>query len=215
MILKKNFIKNIEVRFYNSLDEDIQNAINLKNTMEFIEKNLLIHYVDSSLKFYSKIDVYSKFRQEIKSIIDTYNKGDVIVEEINITTSKIKEIILGTKNYEDDFSLYGYNDYIYNLIKGDCLKLNNALENDLIINKTELIRCVNSIETTLTFSKISLEKIRNIVLKNELEEKSVECEEDIAYSYYGDYMNTLKEEHKEYCKNLKEEGHKFIKKYLK
>ena len=123
MILKKNFIKDIEIRFHNSLDKDIQNAINLKNTMEFIEKNLLIHYVDSSLKFYSKIDVYSKLSQEIKSIIDTYNKGDVIVEEINITTSKIKEIILGTKNYENDFSLYVYNDYIYNLIKGDCLML--------------------------------------------------------------------------------------------
>ena len=212
MILKKNFIKDIEIRFHNSLDKDIQNAINLKNTMEFIEKNLLIHYVDSSLKFYSKIDVYSKLSQEIKSIIDTYNKGDVIVEEINITTSKIKEIILGTKNYENDFSLYVYNDYIYNLIKGDCLKLNNALENDLIINKTELIRCINSIETTLTFSKISLEKIKNIILKNELEEKSGECEEDITYSYYDEYKDILKEEHKEYCKNLKEEGDKFISK---
>lgn len=215
MILKKNFIKDIEIRFHNSLDKDILNAINLKNTMEFIEKNLLMHYVDSSLKFYSKTDVYSKLSQEIKSIIDTYNKGDVIVEEINITTSKIKEIILGTKNYENDFSLYGYNDYIYNLIKGECLKLNNALENDLIINKTELIRCINSIETTLTFSEISLEKIKNIVLKNELEEKSGECEEDIAYSYYDEYRDILKEEHKEYCKNLKEEGHKFIRKIFK
>lgn len=215
MILKKNFIKDIEARFHNSLDKDIQNAINLKNTMEFIENNLLIHYVESSLKFYSKINVYSNLEEEIKSIIDTYNKGDVIVEEIDITTSKIKEIILGTKNYENDFSLYGYNDYIYNLIKGDCLKLNNALENDLIINKTELIRCINSIETTLTFSKISLEKIKNIVLKNELEEKSGECEEDITYSYYDEYREILKDEHKEYCKNLEEEGNKFIRKIFK
>lgn len=215
MILKKNFIKDIEVRFYNSLDKDIQNAIDLKNTMEFIEKNLLIHYVNRSLKFYSKIDVYSKFRQEIKSIIDTYNKGDVIVEEINITTPKIKEIILGTKNYENEFSLYGYNDYIYNLIKGDCLKLNNALENDLIINKTELIRCINSIETTLTFSEISLEKIKNIVLMNELEEKSGECEEDISDFYFDNYWSTLEEKHKDYCRNLKKEGNKFIRKILK
>lgn len=214
MILKKNFLKDIETRFYNSLDKDIQNAINLKNTMEFIEKNLLIHYVEKSLKFYSKINVYSNLEEEIKSIIDTYNKGDVIVEDIDITTSKIKEIILGTKNYENDFYFYGYNDYIYNLIKGDCLKLNNALENDLIIDKTELIRCINSIETTLTFSEISLEKIKNIVLKNELEEKSGEYGEDITNSYYEDYWNTLEEEHKEYCKNLKEEGHKFIRKIL-
>ena len=214
MILKKNFLKDIETRFYNSLDKDIQNAINLKNTMEFIEKNLLIHYVEKSLKFYSKINVYSNLEEEIKSIIDTYNKGDVIVEDIDITTSKIKEIILGTKNYENDFYFYGYNDYIYNLIKGDCLKLNNALENDLIIDKTELIRCINSIETTLTFSEISLEKIKNIVLKNELEEKSGEYDEDITKSYYEDYWNTLEEEHKEYCKNLKEEGHKFIRKIL-
>ena len=142
----------------------------LKNTnisIEKIEKSTLTPYSNFSLKYYSENNAYNICHDEIETILKTYNTGEIIIENIDIQSNIIKEILNGNIEKSGILSVNGYEEYIFNLINGNPQKLDIALKNNFINNKFDLIKIVNSIKEPLNLSKFSFDLMKDILLKSE------------------------------------------------
>lgn len=80
-------------------------------------------------------------------------------------------------------SIKGYEEYIFNLIKENSTKINLALENNLIVKKSELRKAINSVNGLFQPSKISVDKMKEILLKREYTQREIEEKEDKKIQY--------------------------------
>ena len=163
---------------------------NFKNTnisIEKIEKSTLSPYSNFSLKYYSENNAYKVCSNEIKDILKTYNMGEIIIENINIKSNIIKEILSGNIEKSEKLSVNGYEEYIFNLINGSTKKLDIALKNNLINNKFDLIKIVNSIEEPLSLSKISISIMKKILLKRNYTYYELKEQEEKKFNEINEY----------------------------
>ena len=161
-----------------------------KNTnisIEKIEKSTLRPYSNFSLKYYSENNAYEVCSNEIKDILKTYNLGEIIVENINIKSNIIKEILSGNIEKSESFSINGYEEYIFNLINGNTQKLDIALKNNLINNKFDLIKIINSIEEPIILSKISISVMKKILLKRNHTYYELKDQEEKKFNEINEY----------------------------
>ena len=130
------------------------------------------------------------FVEEIKSIIEIYKKGEFLIEKVDIQSNITKKILYeNTKLFEiysvneyvniqsniikkildknivipGILSINGYEEYIFHLINCSSVKLDNVLKNNFIVNKSELIKTINSINDSLKLSKDSIDNIKKIL----------------------------------------------------
>ena len=188
--------------------------ISVKNIKEYI----LRAFSNFSLKYYSENNAYSICSNEIKDILKTYNMGEIIIENINIKSNIIKEILNGNIEKSETLSVNGYEEYIFNLINGNTKKLDIALKNNFINNKSELIKIVNSIKENLDLSQISVNIIKNMLLKREYSYPELEGQEITTFNDIMEYdidkieYEQNKEASSEYSKKLNEDKNVFIQK---
>ena len=209
-ILEENFKSSICSQLSHILDENILSEKETKN-------NILKNYCNNSLKNYSKSNSYTNLFKEIINIISVYKKGEILIEKLNIKSNLIKEILDKKTKKTEFFPTDGYGDYIFNLIDGNLEKLNIAIENDLIVRKSLLIRVINSVNCQIILSKNSLAKVEKLLLEREytpyeLEKLSTtekETLEELSINYNMDLMDKLE---KELAEELKETRKKFIQK---
>ena len=142
---------------------------------------------------------------------------EVVIDKIDSTSNIIKEILEGKRIKDKDFSILilGYEEYINNLISNDAKKFEIALENDLLMNKTQLIKLINNLDlSNFSFSEKAIEKMKKILMKREytgmellqMKEKEPEIGE------LPDTRVILIDDHERYCKSLKEKTEVFINK---
>ena len=170
-ILEENFQKVIDSYISQILKENTISKEEIKNS-------ILKNYCNNSLKDYSKSNTYTVFLKEIIDIISIYKKGEILIEKLDIQSNTIKEILNGNIEKTETFSIKGYEEYIFNLIKGSSTKINFALENDLIVKKSELRKAINSVSEIFQPSKISIDKMKEILLKREYTQREIEENED-------------------------------------
>ena len=188
--------------------------ISVKNIKEYI----LRAFSNFSLKYYSENNAYIICSNDIKDILKTYNMGEIIIENINIKSNIIKEILNGNIEKSETLSVNGYEEYIFNLINGNTKKLDIALKNNFINNKSELIKIVNSIEENLDLSQISVNIIKNMLLKREYSYPELEGQEITTFNDIMQYdidkieYEQNKEAASEYSKKLNEDKNVFIQK---
>lgn len=159
-ILMENFYIFLEKYF---LERQKESKISIEN----IKASILRGYSNFSLKYYSENNAYHIYFNEIEDILKTYNTGEIIIENVNIISNAIKEILNKNTVLSEKFSFNGYEEYIFNLINGNPKKLDIALKNNFINNKSELIKIVNSTKGILDLSKHSFNLMKNILLKGE------------------------------------------------
>lgn len=209
-ILEENFKSSICSQLSHILDENILSEKETKN-------NILKNYCNNSLKNYSKSNSYTNLFKEIINIISVYKKGEILIEKLNIKSNLIKEILDKKTKKTDFFPIDGYGDYIFNLIDGNLEKLNIAIENDLIVTKSLLIRVINSVNCPIILSKNSLVKVEKLLLKREytpyeLEKLSTTEKETLEELSINHNMNLRDKLEKELAEELKETRKKFIQK---
>ncbi|RRD38395.1 hypothetical protein EII28_01880 [Fusobacterium nucleatum] len=209
-ILEENFKSSICSQLSHILDENILSEKETKN-------NILKNYCNNSLKNYSKSNSYTNLFKEIINIISVYKKGEILIEKLNIKSNLIKEILDKKTKKTDFFPIDGYGDYIFNLIDGNLEKLNIAIENDLIVTKSLLIRVINSVNCPIILSKNSLVKVEKLLLKREytpyeLEKLSATEKETLEELSINHNMNLRDKLEKELAEELKETRKKFIQK---
>ncbi|CAN2327461.1 KAP NTPase domain-containing protein [Fusobacterium sp. oral taxon C10] len=154
--------------FYIFLENYILEMSKEGNTsVKNIKKYILRAFSNFSLKYYSENNAYNICHDEIETILKTYNTGEIIIENIDIQSNIIKEILSGNIEKSGTFSVNGYEEYIFNLINGNPQKLDIALKNNFIKNKSELIKIVNRTKEILDLSKCSFNLMKNILLKGE------------------------------------------------
>lgn len=209
-ILEENFKSSICSQLSHILDE---NTLSEKET----KNNILKNYCNNSLKSYSESDSYTNLFKEIINIISVYKKGEILIEKLNIKSNLIKEILDKKTKKTEFFPIDGYGDYIFNLIDGNLEKLNIAIENDLIVRKSLLIRVINSVNCPIILSKNSLAKVEKLLLKREytpyelkkLATTEKETLEELSINHNMNLRNKLE---KELAEELKETRKKFIQK---
>ena len=76
---------------------------------------------------------------------------------------------------------------IFNLINGSTKKLDIALKNNLINNKFDLIKIVNSIEEPLSLSKISISIMKKILLKRNYTYYELKEQEEKKFNEINEY----------------------------
>lgn len=176
-----------------------------------------MNYYNNSLKIYSINYSYLNFKDEIKFITNIYRKGEVVINKIDSTSNIIKEILEGKRIKDKDFSILilGYEEYINNLISNNVKKFEIALENDLVMTKTQLIRLINNLNIlNYSFSNEAIKKMEKILLKREytgmelLQMKEKESENEST----PDIGVILRDDHEKYCKSLKEKTEIFVNK---
>ena len=154
--------------FYVFLENYILEMSKERNTsVKNIKEYILRAFSNFSLIYYSENNAYNICRDEIETILKTYNTGEIIIENIDIQSNIIKEILSGNIKKSGTLSVNGYEEYIFNLINGNPKKLDIALKNNFINNKSELIKIVNSTKGILDLSKYSFNLMKNILLKGE------------------------------------------------
>ena len=159
-ILMENFYIFLE-NYILEMSKEVNTSV--KNIKEYI----LRAFSNFSLIYYSKNNAYNICRDEIETILNTYNTGEIIIENIDIQSNIIKEILSGNIKKSGTLSVNGYEEYIFNLINGDPKKLDIALKNNFIKNKSELIKIVNRTKDILDLSECSFNLMKNILLKGE------------------------------------------------
>jgi hypothetical protein len=151
---------------------------NQKKSLEVIYKESLKFYSNNSLKNCLKFDnssrIFYEFLKEIEKIIRIYNKGEILVEEFELESCIIKKVLNGEMESPKIFFVDGYEEYIFNLVKGNLEKINLALEKNIIEKKTELIKIINSIDDSLKLSKGSIDNMKKILLKQEYTWRNIE-----------------------------------------
>ena len=210
-ILMENFYIFLE-NYILEMSKEVNTSV--KNIKEYI----LRAFSNFSLKYYSENNAYSICSNEIKDILKTYNMGEIIIENINIKSNIIKEILNGNIEKSETLSVNGYEEYIFNLINGNTKKLDIALKNNFINNKSELIKIVNSIKENLDLSQISVNIIKNMLLKREYSYPELEGQEITTFNDIMEYdidkieYEQNKEASSEYSKKLNEDKNVFIQK---
>ena len=159
-ILMENFYIFLE-NYILEMSKEVNTSV--KNIKEYI----LRAFSNFSLIYYSENNAYNICHDEIETILKTYNTGEIIIENIDIQSNIIKEILSGNIKKSGTLSVNGYEEYIFNLINGNPKKLDIALKNNFINNKSELIKIVNSTKGILDLSKYSFNLMKNILLKGE------------------------------------------------
>lgn len=204
-ILKENF--KYYVRDYSK-----NNNILLKNFTEKI-------FQEYSKKTFTNHQEYNELFNEINYIFKIYKKGEIVVEELNINSNIIKNILNRKDVDRIKISINGYEEFIANLINKNLEKLNIAIENNLILKKSELIKIVNNIKVPLKLSEVSTNKIKELLLKREFtehENKSnyEECNTYIDYSTYNNSKNYNYNDVKnsKYFNELQKNKYEFIEK---
>ena len=215
---------------YCILEENFQKVINTyisqvlkENTIleKEIKNSILKNYCSNSLKDYSKSNIYTVFFKEIIDIISIYKKGEILIEKLDIQSNTIKEILNGNIEKTEMLSIKGYEEYIFNLIKENSTKINLALENNLIVKKSELRKAINSVNGLFQPSKISVDKMREILLKREYTQREIEEKEDkkntISELLEIGLNDSIKiqEIYEEYSRKLDEDFNIFIEKISK
>jgi len=210
-ILEENFQKIIDTYISQVFKE---NTILKKEIKDSILKN----YCNNSLKDYSKSNIYTVFFKEIIDIISIYKKGEILIEKLDIQSNTIKEILNGNIEKPEIFSIKGYEEYIFNLIKGSSTKINSALENNLIVKKSELRKAINSVSEIFQPSEISIGKMKEILLKREYTQREIEEKEDkkdtiseLLEISFNDSIKIL-EIHVEHSRKLDEDFNIFMQK---
>ena len=118
-------------------------------------------------------------------------------------------------------SIKGYEEYIFNLIKENSTKINLALENNLIVKKSELRKAINSVSEIFQPSEISIGKMKEILLKREYTQREIEEKEDkkntISELLEIGLNDSIKiqEIYEEYSRKLDEDFNIFIEKISK
>ena len=154
--------------FYIFLENYILEMSKERNTsVKNIKEYILRAFSNFSLIYYSKNNAYNICHDEIETILNTYNTGEIIIENIDIQSNIIKEILSGNIEKSGTLSVNGYEEYIFNLINGNQKKLDIALKNNFIKNKSELIKIVNRTKDILDLSEYSFNIMKNILLKGE------------------------------------------------
>lgn len=209
-ILEENFKSSICSQLSHILDE---NTLSEKET----KNNILKNYCNNSLKSYSESNSYTNLFKEIINIISVYKKGEILIEKLNIKSNLIKEILDKKTKKTEFFPIDGYGDYIFNLIDGNLEKLNIAIENDLIVRKSLLIRAINSVNCPIILSKNSLAKVEKLLLKREytpyeLKKLATTKKETLEELSINHNMNLRNKLEKELAEELKETRKKFIQK---
>lgn len=215
---------------YCILEENFQKVINTyisqvlkENTIleKEIKNSILKNYCSNSLKDYSKSNIYTVFFKEIIDIISIYKKGEILIEKLDIQSNTIKEILNGNIEKTEMLSIKGYEEYIFNLIKENSTKINLALENNLIVKKSELRKAINSVNGLFQPSKISVDKMKEILLKREYTQREIEEKEDkkntISELLEIGLNDSIKiqEIYEEYSRKLDEDFNIFIEKISK
>lgn len=204
-ILKKNYKsyleKDIQDILFNFNEEDKSLFQTSKIIDALFEENLKI-YMNLNLKNYSN-NPYNNFKKEINKIETLYNNGEIIVEEVGIITDKIINILEGKEKLSQKISIIGYEDYIYNLVKGNIKKIDIALINGFINTREELVKIINSISEKLIFSRKAILKMRNLLKKNSINEKA-DSELDINNNFYISDLDFLEEEHEKFLRKISE-----------
>ena len=168
------------------LEMSKERNISVKNIKEYI----LRAFSNFSLIYYSKNNAYNICRDEIETILNTYNTGEIIIENIDIQSNIIKEILSGNIKKSGTLSVNGYEEYIFNLINGDPKKLDIALKNNFIKNKSELIKIVNRTKDILDLSECSFNLMKNILLKGEYSQSELPTiPEDVEEGYRAILMS--------------------------
>lgn len=210
-ILEENFQKIIDTYISQVFKE---NTILKKEIKDSILKN----YCNNSLKDYSKSNIYTVFFKEIIDIISIYKKGEILIEKLDIQSNTIKEILNENIEKPEIFSIKGYEEYIFNLIKGSSTKINSALENNLIVKKSELRKAINSVSEIFQPSEISIGKMKEILLKREYTQREIEEKEDkkdtiseLLEISFNDSIKIL-EIHEEHSRKLDEDFNIFMQK---
>lgn len=210
-ILEENFQKIIDTYISQVFKE---NTILKKE----IKNSILKNYCNNSLKDYSKSNIYTVFFKEIIDIISIYKKGEILIEKLDIQSNTIKEILNGNIEKPEIFSIKGYEEYIFNLIKGSSTKINSALENNLIVKKSELRKAINSVSEIFQPSEISIGKMKEILLKREYTQREIEEKEDkkdtiseLLEISFNDSIKIL-EIHEEHSRKLDEDFNIFMQK---
>ena len=205
--------------FYIFLENYILEMSKERNTsVKNIKEYILRAFSNFSLIYYSENNAYNICRDEIETILNTYNTGEIIIENIDIQSNIIKEILSGNIEKSGTLSVNGYEEYIFNLINGNTKKLDIALKNNFINNKSELIKIVNSIEENLDLSQISVNIIKNMLLKREYSYPELEGQEITTFNDIMEYdidkieYEQNKEAASEYSKKLNEDKNVFIQK---
>ena len=210
-ILMENFYIFLE-NYILEMSKEVNTSV--KNIKEYI----LRAFSNFSLIYYSENNAYNICHDEIETILKTYNTGEIIIENIDIQSNIIKEILSGNIKKSGTLSVNGYEEYIFNLINGNPKKLDIALKNNFINNKSELIKIVNSIKENLDLSQISVNIIKNMLLKREYSYPELEGQEITTFNDIMEYdidkieYEQNKEASSEYSKKLNEDKNVFIQK---
>ena len=204
-ILRENF--KYYVRNYSK-----NNNILLKKFTEKI-------FQEYSRKTFTNHQEYNELFNEINYIFKIYKKGEILVEELNINSNIIKNILNRKDVGRIKISINGYEEFIANLINENLEKLDIAIENDLILKKSELIKIVNNIKVPLKLSEVSTDKIKKLLTKREFTEHENKSNNEeystyIDYSTYNNYKNYSYNNVKnsKYYNELQENKYKFIEK---
>ena len=210
-ILEENFQKVIDSYIFRILKENTISKEEIKNS-------ILKNYCNNSLKDYSKSNTYTVFFKEIIEIISIYKKGEILIEKLDIQSNTIKEILNGNIEKPETFSIKGYEEYIFNLIKGSSTKINSALENNLIVKKSELRKAINSVSEIFQLSEISIDKIKEILLKREYTQREIEEREEKKNTMsklleaFSNNSIEIQEISEEYFRKLDKDNNIFIQK---
>ena len=213
-ILEENFQKVIDSYILRILKENTISKEEIKNS-------ILKNYCNNSLKDYSKSNTYTVFFKEIIEIISVYKKGEILIEKLDIQSNTIKEILNGNIEKPETFSIKGYEEYIFNLIKGSSTKINSALENNLIVKKSELRKAINSVSEIFQLSEISIDKIKEILLKREYTQREIEEREEKKNTMsklleaFSNNSIEIQEISEEYFRKLDKDNNIFIEKISK
>lgn len=203
-ILKKNYKSYLEKKVqdivFNFNEEDKSLFQTSKIIDALFEENLKM-YLNLNLKDYSN-NPYNNFKKEINKIETLYNNGEIIVEEVGIITDKIINILEGKEKLSKKISIIGYENYIYNLVKGNIKKIDIALINDFINTRTELVKIINSLSEKPIFSKQAISKIRSLFKKNSINEK-LNSDFDVNNNYMSD-LDFLEEEKDKFLRKISE-----------
>jgi len=176
-------------------------------------------FQEYSKKTFTGHQEYNQLSKEINYILEIYKKGEIVVEELNINSNTIKNILNGKDIRRIKFSIDGYEEYIANLINESLEKLDTAIKNNLISKKSELIKIVNNIKVPLKLSEVSTDKIKELLSKREFTEHEnkfsyKEADTCIEYSSYKNFQNYSYNDIKDtrYYYELQKNEYKFIQK---
>ena len=215
-ILKENFNLIIDEYFFKLRKEKIEFSFKTKRPLEIYLSYSLKNCLKNNTHINIEELIDNIFVEEIKSIIEIYKKGEFLIEKVDIQSNITKKILYeNTKLFEiysvneyvniqsniikkildknivipGILSINGYEEYIFHLINCSSVKLDNVLKNNFIVNKSELIKTINSINDSLKLSKDSIDNIKKILLEQDYTFK----EDEIVITSFLQKINEIED----------------------